>query len=154
MPAKSPPAPTAGSWCGSPIRIAFAVRLLDELEHGREDARLGHAGLVDDEHAAARQAAAAARVVEQPVEGRRGDAGLVLELLGRDARRRGAEHRDARLREDLRDGVGGGRLAGAGEADDADDAARARRDLAHHRLLLVREGDPVGTLDLVEALLG
>ena len=51
-----------------------------------------------------------------------------------------------------RDGVGGGRLAGAREADDADDAARARRDLAHHRLLLVREHDPVGALDLVEPL--
>ena len=51
------------------------------------------------------------------------------------------------------DGVGGGRLAGAGEADDADDPARARRDLAHHRLLLVGEGDPVGALDLVEPLL-
>ena len=140
---------------GELVRVAdqdrLAARLLDELEHGREDARLGHAGLVDDEHRAGRQAAAGARLVEQPVERRRGDAGLVLELLGGNAGRRRAEHRDAGLREHLRDGVGGGRLAGAGEPDDADDAARARRDLAHHRLLLVREGDPVGTLDLVEA---
>ena len=152
MPAKQP----AGADGGELVRVAdqdrLAAGLLDELEHGREDARLGHAGLVDDEHGAGREASVGARLVEQPVERRRRDAGLVLELLGRDARRRGAEHRDARLREDLRDGVGGGRLAGAGEADDADDAARARRDLAHHRLLLVREGDPVGALDLVEPL--
>ena len=50
--------------------------------------------------------------------------------------------------------MGGGRLACAREADDADDATRACRDFAHHRLLLVGEDDPVGTLDLVEALLG
>ena len=144
---------------GELVRVAdqdrLPVRLLDEVEHGREDARLGHAGLVDDEHASRRGRPPPARASSSRrwrVVG--GDAGLVLELLGRDARRRGAEDRDARLREDLGDGVGGGRLAGAGEADDADDAARARRDLAHHRLLLVGEDDPVGALDLVEALLG
>ena len=130
------------------------VRLLDQLENGREDARLGHSCLVDDEDGAGREAPARARVVEQPVECRRGDAGLVLELLGRHARRGGAEHCDARLREDLADRVRRGRLAGAGEADDADDAVGARRDFANHRLLLVREHELVGSLDLVEPLLG
>ena len=82
-----------------------------------------------------------------------GDAGLVLELLGRDARRRDADHGDALVREDLRDGMGGGRLAGAREADDADDPAPARRNLAHHRLLLVRQHQAVGALDLGDTLL-
>ena len=44
-------------------------------------------------------------------------------------------------------------LPAPGEADDADDAAWARRGFAHHRLLLVRERELVGSLDLVEPLL-
>jgi len=40
-------------------RASFCFR--DELEHGCEDARLRHAGLVDEEHAAARQPVLAVR---------------------------------------------------------------------------------------------
>ena len=50
-----------------------------------------------------------------------------------------------------RDRVGGGRLAGTRESDDADDAARARGDFADHRFLLGGEDDPVGPLDRFEA---
>ena len=140
------------------VRIAdqdrLPLRLLDELEHGREHASLRHAGLVDDEHGPMRQSSLAAGMLEQSVQSRGGNAGLVLELLGGDAGRRRAENFDARVGEDLGDGMRGGRLARAGEPDDADDAAPARRDLAHHRLLLPGEDDPVGALDLVEPLLG
>ena len=49
------------------------------------------------------------------------------------------------------DGACRGGLAGAGEADDADDPARAGGDLAHHRLLLGGERESVGALDLRRA---
>ena len=138
------------------LRIAdqdrLPLRLLDQLEHRREHARLRHRGLVDDEHGRVRQAALAAGVLEQPVERRGGDAGLVLELLGGDAGRCRAEDVDAHVGEDLRDGVRGGRLARAGQPDDAHDAVLARRDLADHPLLLRGEDDPVRPLDLLELL--
>ena len=144
---------------GELVRVAdqdrLPVRLLDEVEHGREDARLGHAGLVDDEHAsraAGRRRVRASSSRRWSVVGGMPVSSWSFSAATPDGA--APMHRDARLREDLGDGVGGGRLAGAGESDDADDAARARRDLAHHRLLLGGEGDPVGALDLVEALLG
>ena len=56
------------------------LRLLDAFEQRGEDAGLGHSGLVDDDEAALGE-----RLLEEPVEGRRGNAGLVLQLLGRDA---------------------------------------------------------------------
>ena len=92
----------AGADGGELVRVAdqdvFPLRLLDAFEQRREDARLGHAGLVDDEHGSA--AGGRRRgCCEQPVERGRGDAGLVLELLGGDAGRCGADHRDAALRE-------------------------------------------------------
>ncbi len=63
---------TAGADGGELVRVAdqddLAVRLLDPLEHSGEDASLGHAGLVDDEHAAREADLPAACALEQPVE--------------------------------------------------------------------------------------
>ncbi len=68
------------------LRVADQERLplrpLDELEQRREHPRLGHAGLVDDEHAAARETALALGVEQQPVQGAAGDAGAGGELVG------------------------------------------------------------------------
>jgi len=85
------------------------------------------------------------------VEGGRGDAGLVLELLGCDPGGGGTEHGDASGVEGVGDGAGGGRLAAAGEPDDADDPVTARGDGAQHRLLLLGEGGVLaeGRLDEV-----
>src|SRR5262249_28263836 len=138
------------------LRVADQDRLapgtLDKVEHGREDACLGHPGLVDEEYGSRWKPSPGARLVKEPVECRGGDPGLILELLRRDARRSSAEHRDPRIHEHLPDGMGGGRLAGTGKPDHADDPAWAGRDFADHCLLLIREGDPVGALDLIELL--
>ena len=80
------------------------------------------------------------------------DAGLVLELLGGDAGRGGAEHRDAGVREGLGDGAGGGRLAGAGEADDADDAVGLVATARTIASCSAESDESVGALDLVERL--
>ena len=110
------------------------MRLLDPLEQRPEDPGLGHAGLVDDEQAALGQFG-----LEEPVEGCRGNAGLVLELLGGDAGRGAAEYRHAGRPEGVGEGAGGGRLAGAREPDDADDPVGAGGDGFEHRPLLGRE---------------
>ena len=98
------------------------------------------------------EAALVAGLFEQSVQRGGRDAGLVLELLGGYPGRRRAEHRDSCLREGGGDGVGGGRLAGAGQSDDADDAAAAGRDFLDHPLLLGGEDGTVAVLDLGELL--
>ena len=94
MPAKRPPAPTAGSWCGSPIRIAFP----SPARRGRARARGCASRPCRPRRRRARsgrQATVTARMVEQAMKRDERDPGFVLELLGGDARRRGAEHGDA-----------------------------------------------------------
>src|SRR6266545_2256535 len=113
MAAKSPPAPTAGSCCGSPTRVAFPLRLLDEGEDAREDARLRHPRLVDDQDASTRETAAPLGLEQEPVEGRAPKPGLVAELLRGRARGGGGEDGDSGRLECLGEGVEGGRLAGA-----------------------------------------
>ena len=113
--------------------------LLDQLEQRREDARLRHAGLVDDQHAAARQTALALGVEEEPVHGRAADAGRGCELVGGAAARRGAEDGDAGLAVGRAEHAKCGRLSGAGDADDADDSVAAHARLAHERPLLGRQ---------------
>ena len=129
---------TTGADSGQLVRIAdqqrLPVRLLDPLEQRPEDPGLGHAGLVDDEQAALGQLG-----LEEPVEGCRGNAGLVLELLGGDARGGAAEHGHAGRAEGVGEGAGGRGLAGAGKPDDADDPVGAYGDGFEHRPLLGRE---------------
>ena len=91
----------AGADGGQLLRVADQDRLplglLDEVEQRRQHARLGHAGLVDDQHAAVRQAALGLGVEQEPVHGAGGDAGACGELVGGAAARRRAEHRHAAL---------------------------------------------------------
>jgi hypothetical protein len=99
-----------------------------------------------------RQTALATRLLEQPVERRRRDAGLVLKLLGGDAGRCCTEDVNPNMSEDLRNGVRGRRLASTGKSDDGHDPVLACGDLANHPLLLCGKDDPVGALDLLKPL--
>ena len=100
----------AGSDRRQLLRVAdqdrLPLRLVDELEQRRERARLGHAGLVDDEHAAARQAALIPGVEEEAVQSAAPDPGGGGELVGGAAARRGTEHRHAASRDRRRRGLG------------------------------------------------
>ena len=125
----------------------LSVCLLDAIEQRRKDARLRHTCLVDDDHAANREI-----LGQQPVQRRRVDAGLVLELLGGDARRRCAEDGHPGLAERLADSAGGGRLARPGESDDADDAVGGAVDCAHHRRLLARQDTELRSEDILDDL--
>jgi hypothetical protein len=132
---------SAGADCGKLVRIAdqdcLPVSPLDQCKHGRENARLRHRSLVDDDDGPVGQATFATGVLEQPMQSHRRDAGLVLELLGGDTGRGRAEDLDAHVGKDVPDGVGRCRLTCAREANDADHAALARRDLPDHPLLLL-----------------
>ena len=119
----------------------LALGLLDQPQHRREHAGLGHAGLVDDEHAAGREAARVAGIGQQGVEGLRRDVGRALELVCRAAARCGAEHGDVRTRERVAEDLQRGRLARAGGADRADDPVGRQRRLLHEHSLLVGERD-------------
>ena len=105
------------------------LRLLDAFEQRREDARLGHPGLVDDDEAALGQLAAGGGGGAWSTGCRSRPASFSAAMPGGC----GAEHRDAGGAEGVGDGAGGGGLACAGEPDDADDAVRAGGDRAQHR---------------------
>ena len=113
-------------------RVADQHRLplcvLDLDEHARERAGVGHPGLVDDEQAAPRETAPLSCFGEEAVEGAARDAGLGGEIRGGDAGGGGADRDVAVASEGVGERGERGRLAGAGVADDADDAVRARRD--------------------------
>jgi hypothetical protein len=125
------------------VRIADQDRpslcFFNELKNGREDARLGHPRLVDEEHAAARQAAFAVRVEEQAMERRASDARHGLELVGGAAARSGAEHRRFALAVGLGQDAQRGRLAGAGGAGDAEDTSWSPGSLVGEHPLVARE---------------
>ena len=144
----------ASTYRGELVGIAdqdrLPFRLLDELEQRGERSRLGHRGLIDNQHTTEWEAALIAGQFEQSVQRGGRDAGLVLELLSGYPGRRRTQHRDSCSREGGPDGVGGGRLAGAGQSDDADDAAAAGRDFLDHPLLLRGEDGTVAVLDLGE----
>ena len=63
----------------------------------------------------------------------------VCELVGGPAARRRAHHLHAACAIDLVERLESGRLAGAGDADDADDPIAAERRLPHQPLLLARQ---------------
>src|SRR5262245_61348473 len=107
------------------------MRLLDALEQRRQNPRLGHPGLVDDDYAEIGEL-----VSEETVECGRADARLDLQFLGRDSGGGSAEHRDAARLEGGGDGAGGGGLTASSQADDADDAIAASGYRAQHRRLL------------------
>ena len=109
----------------------LSVRPVDAIEQRREHACLRHPCLIDHDHAADREI-----LGQQPVQRRRVDAGLVLELLGGDAGRGCAKDGRPGLAERLADSAGGSRLARPGESDHADDAVGGAGHCAHHRRLL------------------
>ncbi len=115
------------------------------MEEGGEDARLGHPGLVDDEHGAMWEPARRSRGGEEAVERDRGDPGLVREPLGSDPGGGGAEHGDLGGAERLGGGVDPGRFPDAGGPDNRDDAVAARGRSAHHALLLGGERSALST---------
>ena len=77
------------------------------------------------------------------MEGCRGNAGLVLELLGGDAGRRAADYGHPGRAEGVGERAGRGRLPRAREPDDADDAVGACGDRFEHLLAARGESDAV-----------
>jgi hypothetical protein len=117
----------------------FPLGTLDLTEQGCEHARLGHPGLIDDQHTPGRQATVAGSVEQELVQGAARDPGRRLELVGGSAARRRTDHVHAACAVDLVERSQSGRLAGAGDADHTDDAVAAERRLANQPLLLTRE---------------
>ncbi len=131
---------TAGANRGQLTRVThqdrFPLGTLDRTQKRREHARLGHACLVDDQHAAVRQATVAVGVEQEPVQGAARDPGRGLELVGGPAARRDPDHLYAACPMDIVERSQSGGLAGSGDANNADDPLTAERRLPHQPLLL------------------
>ena len=120
------------------------VEPTDPLDQLGELAGGQHAGLVDDEHRAARQRRErmALERLEQGRDARARDAGALLELTRRAARHRGAVDPAAARRPRLVRRAERERLARPRRPEDECDAVAVEREPPHHLALLVDERRP------------
>jgi hypothetical protein len=130
--------------CGELSGIADEDRLtaglVDQAQERGEHPRLRHPRFVDDRDGAPREAAVPASVEQEPMHGRAANAGGGGELVGRVAARCRPEHGDAPVGVHSGEDAESGRLAGAGDADDAHDPVGSEARRLDESQLLVRQG--------------
>lgn len=130
------------------------LRLLHERKQRGEHTRVRHPSLIDNKHRAARKASTVLRGGEETMKRGGRHARFVGEPLGGDPRWSSAEHGNAKGNESLNGDANRTCLPRAGRSDDAEDALAARRDRAHHPLLLGGQGETPGAFceELVDEL--